>query len=298
MSGNGKGKGKGKKKDNGKAKEKPVDPYAYHRELNADEKKLVDGMRAKLKESEHKEDHKGQDVGELLRFLKARDFDLDKAFDMYSTHLKWKGEYKPQEIDTTKIQREIATGKFRVMPEDKNGNVTFVIRAVKHIPGVVPLDDTIRYGVYMVEQALKMLPKGKEQLNVVYDRTGFTRKNFDRALISQFAHVMEANYPERIGKILIYASDWLFNLLWKIVKPFMPTATVKKVSILNTSDLHGEMLKLYDEENLWYRMGGKWHDAAENTSEGDEKKKKDESSTPKDDEEAVKKEFESLESSN
>ncbi len=48
---------------------------------------MVDDMREKLSASEHAEIFKGKDVGELLRFLKARDFNVDKAWEMYSTHL-------------------------------------------------------------------------------------------------------------------------------------------------------------------------------------------------------------------
>jgi len=233
-------------------------------------------MRKKLTESDHGKKYKGEDVAELLRFLKARDNDLEKTWTMYSTHLEWRDSYKPSEIDPESIKDEIISRKLRLLPTDNEGSVTIAFCAGKHFPGVRPLEDTIKYLVWTAEKAVKLLPPGKEKFNIIYDRRGFTRKNFDRTLISSLAHLLEANYPERVHLILIYRSDWLFNLLYAIVKPFLPAATVKKIRMLDTSKLNEEMLKYYEEDNLWHRYGGKWHDEEANTSEGEGEKMSEE----------------------
>lgn len=226
-------------------------------------------MRAKLHEEFRDADKEAKfgKVGDLLRFLKARDFDIEKAWTMYSEHLKWREEFKPEEITYESIAAEAKLKKLRIHPPDKDGNITLVLCAGNHVPGEFPLDHTMRYTVYMAERAIAMMPPGQEKLNFIYDRTGFTRKNFDKSLLSSLGHLFEANYPERVAHIYVYQTDWLFSLLYIVVKPFLPAATVKKIKLLDTGDLKAEMLKLYEEDMLWHRFGGKWRDEDELTDE-------------------------------
>jgi len=253
---------------------------------------MVKEMRNKLGASKHVNlGDKGDDVGEILRFLRARDNNVNKAFEMYSAHLDWWEAFKPSELDPETFQEELKIRKLRLLPPDREGHPTIVFCAAKHVAGVRPQEETLRYLVWTVINAVHLLPPGEEKFNVIYYRRGFSRKNMDRSLLTAVAHLLEANFPERVHLILVYSADWLFALLYKIVRPFLPTATVKKIRILEkSSDLREAMLKWYDEDSLWHRHGGRWHDAAENTSEDEEEegsadnqeeRDRDESSEPK-----------------
>jgi len=45
--------------------------------------------------------------------------------------------------------------------------------------------------------------------------------------------------------------------------------------MLNTSDLKGEMLKFYEEKNLWDQYGGQFHDKEEEEEEKEKEKEKE-----------------------
>lgn len=65
-------------------------------------------MRGKLKDSEHAA--AGKDVGLLLRFLRARDFDVEKSHLMLVEALEYLNEHKPHEITAEELGDEIKTG--------------------------------------------------------------------------------------------------------------------------------------------------------------------------------------------
>jgi hypothetical protein len=231
--------------------------FKYHRELTKQETEGVLAMKALCEKHEFK--NAGKDVGELLRFLRAREFKIADAWTMYETHIKWRESYKPESITPEQIPNEIKLGKVCLLPPDKLGRPSMVLLAAKHLPGVVPFDETVRYITYMLEMTIKNLPSEVEQIVFIYDRTDFERKNFDLDLIKAIAAIVEANYPERVGNVLILKPNWLFNLLFALVKPFVPNETEKKIKVIE-SPVTKELLKYYNEENLWERWGGKYTD--------------------------------------
>lgn len=108
----------------------------------------------------------GDDVGELLRFLKARDWNVAKAWDQYQAHLVcsmmrldlpaqiWRAEFKPENITAADIPNEKDKGKFALLPPAKDGSATLAFFAAKHIPGEIPPEETMKYVVYMLEKAI------------------------------------------------------------------------------------------------------------------------------------------------
>lgn len=98
---------------------------------------------------------------------------------------------------------------------------------------------------------------GVEKFNLIFDREGFQRKCFDPSLLKALANTFEKVYPERIEKIYVKDVNWLFWLTFKIVKPFLPTATAAKIVLLG-SDTRTELLNHIDEDQLWTRYGGSW----------------------------------------
>lgn len=65
-------------------------------------------MRERLKATEY--EHAGEDVGQLLRFLRARDFDVNKSHPMLVEALEFFKTFQPEKITPSDLGDEIRTG--------------------------------------------------------------------------------------------------------------------------------------------------------------------------------------------
>jgi len=196
-------------------------------------------------------DHSDQ---ELTRFLRATKLDLDKSETLMTDAIKWYNANRPDLITEDKIKRELMFEKAFWHGKDKKNRPLLVIKGARHIVETRDLNETMMFGIYKIEQGkILMKDNGVDKYCIIYDRTNYTRKNFDFDLMKKMVELARF-YPERVSTIYIINPDWLFNVLFAIVKPFMDPVTLSKTRTV--SDVK-ELLKDIDEEQLHTDYGGK-----------------------------------------
>jgi hypothetical protein len=229
--------------------------------LTDQEAKGVAGLRNKLAASDWAGSPLVKDTSRLVKFLRARDYDVDKAYDQFVTMLKWRKEYKPEDITEEEVKRYADLGSSMWLPmRDKLGREVLLIFGGLHIPAQTTHEETFRFVVRSVEQRYKAAPPGSDwQILVINDRLGFTRQNFDREALGNLIKILSQYYPEIVGDILVLRVNWLFWVLWKIVSIFFDPKMTSKITI-GGSDAKADVLKFFDEQNLWSFYGGpqKW----------------------------------------
>jgi len=134
--------------------------------------------------------NEGQDVGELLRFLRAREFKIPATFKMYCEYLKWKREKKPELITKKDVMKQYNKGKLLLLPNDKHGRPTILLLGRNHLPGEADIEEVMDLIHFTLCEAVKRflrhrflflflilyrMPEGVEQVLFLYDRTGFQR---------------------------------------------------------------------------------------------------------------------------
>ena len=136
----------------------------------------------------------------LLRFLRARKWDVNKAVVMLVSTMRWRlvemhvdddvmegGEAKAieqSESSDPEIKRlgadfmdQTRMGKSFITGIDKQGRPICCIRVRMHKIGVHSEKSTERYTVHMIETARLMLPRPIETAVILFDMTGFTLAN-------------------------------------------------------------------------------------------------------------------------
>ena len=91
---------------------------------------------------------------------------------------------------------------------------------------------------------------------VIWDREGFTKKNFDRSLLKvmkELLQVLQDYYAERLSYVYILHPNWFFKTLFAMIKPFLNDNTKKKIRIL---DKPSELHKYFTADNLLLEHGG------------------------------------------
>ena len=75
----------------------------------------------------------------------------------------------------------------------------------------------------------------------IYDRKGFSySKNFDKKMFSvlkKLVSILQDCYAERLFRIYVLDVNWVFKMLYAVVKPFLDVKTKAKICITTRSEL-------------------------------------------------------------
>ncbi|XP_010459959.1 PREDICTED: random slug protein 5-like [Camelina sativa] len=198
----------------------------------------------------------------ITRYLAARNGHVKKATNMLKETLKWRTQYKPEEIRWEEIAREAETGKiYRANYTDKYGRTVLVMKPSSQ--NTKSYKGQIRFLVYCMENAILNLSDNQEQMVWLIDFHGFNMSHISLKVSRETAHVLQEHYPERLGMAILYNPPKIFEPFYKMVKPFLEPKTCNKVKFVYSDDnLSKKLLEdLFDIEQLEVAFGGKNSDA-------------------------------------
>jgi hypothetical protein len=74
------------------------------------------------------------DDGELLRFLRSKNFDKDAAAKAYVKHQKWRTEFVPNgHFTEAELPEELSAKKIFWISQDKKGRPAILVRGKDHV---------------------------------------------------------------------------------------------------------------------------------------------------------------------
>lgn len=217
--------------------------------------KIIEEYKKLVPTQEHIEVY--TDLDTTTRFLIARKFNEKKAIEMWTNWRKWRIEYKVDNITEVEIENELKMGKAFFHGYDKENRPCLVIKVKRHRPGQISVEETVRYGVYLIEKGIKLAEaRGSDKMVVIYDREGFENKNFDKKLATvmrSLLTILQDYYAERLAKMYVLFPNWFYKLMFGVVKPFMDEKTKKKILLVNKVE---ELQKDFDRSELLIEHGG------------------------------------------
>ncbi|KAI1612531.1 CRAL-TRIO domain-containing protein [Exophiala viscosa] len=216
----------------------------------------------------------------LLRFLRARKWDVEKALVMLVSTMRWRsqeqhvdddiilrgegGALEDSQSSDPAVKREgtdfltqLRMGKSFLHGTDKEGRPLCFVRVRLHKGGEQTERSLERYTVYVIETARLALRPPVETACIVFDMTHFSMANMDYTPVKFMIKVFEANYPESLGAVLVHKSPWIFQGVWKIIRGWLDPVVAGKVHF--TSDVHdlekfipkSQIIKELDGEEAW-----------------------------------------------
>ncbi|GJP97187.1 CRAL/TRIO domain protein [Aspergillus niger] len=219
----------------------------------------------------------------LLRFLRARKWDVKNALVMLISTLRWRlldvkldedimknGEQsalkKSQSSDPAEKKAgedfllQMRMGKSFLHGVDKLGRPICVVRVRLHKAADQETEALDRFTVYTIETARMMLAPPVETACVVFDMTDFSLANMDYHPVKYMIKCFEANYPECLGVVLIHKAPWIFSGIWNIIKGWLDPVVASKIQFTkNVQDLEKFipkdriMKELEGDENWAYK---------------------------------------------
>ncbi|KAG5184820.1 phosphatidylinositol transfer protein PDR16 [Tribonema minus] len=198
---------------------------------------------AEMRSQFAEQDGQGMDLDDqcLLRYLRARQYDLPKASAMLQHTLDWRRDFGVQKILSgdimETIRRENATGKIYVRGEDTQGRVCLIMRPSQENTHMH--DDQMKHLVYQMERArltLQRKTSGMGKLCMVIDYAGYSLRNAPPMRTSRSTlNIVQDHYPELLGVSYMMNPPYIFTGFWKIIYPFIDHVTRQKFVFVNSS---------------------------------------------------------------
>ncbi|ODM94273.1 SEC14-like protein 2 [Orchesella cincta] len=184
-----------------------------------------------------------QDDAFLIRWLRARNLDIEKAYDMLNKSLEWRKEHKVDGIlEREDVPEDIKKKTpFAHCGLDKEG-YPILLLPVGRQDGRTLLeshgfDTCFRYNTINCEKVMKMLKDLSEQqgrkvtqIVEIIDLDGYSYRQLTSKACRDFMVKMQTTVDIMIQSMVINAPK-IFHILFSVLKPFIPKQTLEKVDI-------------------------------------------------------------------
>lgn len=212
----------------------------------------------------------------LLRFLRARKWDVHAALIMMVSTMHWRskemhvdddimlnGEESalnaaktasgPEKKEAEDFLQQLRMGKSFLHSTDKDGRPCCYVRVRLHRQGEQTEKSLERFTVYTIETARMLLRPPVDTATIVFDMTDFSMANMDYTPVKFMIKCFEANYPESLGSVLVYKAPWIFNQIWKIIKGWLDPVVAQKVHFCSNVE---ELSEWIPKSRIMKELGG------------------------------------------
>ncbi|XP_051173287.1 protein real-time [Leptopilina boulardi] len=180
----------------------------------------------------------------LLRFLRASEFSVEKAKEMLTQSLHWRKKYQIDklldEYEMPQVVKDYFPGGWHHF--DKEGRPLYILRLgqmdVKGLLKSIGEDELLLLALHICEEGLQLMEEATNisghpvsQWTLLIDLEGLNMRHLWRPGIKallRIIEIVEANYPETLGRVLIMRAPRCFPILWTLISTFIHENTRNK----------------------------------------------------------------------
>ncbi|ODN03993.1 SEC14-like protein 2 [Orchesella cincta] len=238
--------------------------------LTAKEKRALDQLKERVAPIVPHEYMK-QDIY-LIRWLRARNLDVNQAETMLLENLKWRKENRMDNIlneDFSELDRDYP---FQIQYEDKEGKPIVTanfgdwdIRKLAISGKISSLNRHIDRGFEMVtDKVRKLQESGKvvAQWDFIINMENYKLSTAGLLTMSSYVPVSvntyENHFPAHADKIMLINTPAIFELVLNIIRPIMSPLTRQTLKVYNTNkeQWQKELFEIVDRNELPPEYGG------------------------------------------
>ncbi|CAO3630699.1 unnamed protein product [Cunninghamella blakesleeana] len=190
----------------------------------------------------------------VLRFLRARKWDLDAGYNMLVNCLRWRLVMRVDDITAlgeTGLQKELEqlkpgmgesfldnlhSNKSVLGGPDKDGRGISYINVRFHKKEDQDFETIKLMTLYVMETSRMIVHQPVESCCIVFNLEGFTLANMDFDFVKFLLGCFEAYYPETLGSCLIHKAPWVFSTVWTMITPLLDPVVASKIHFTKNID--------------------------------------------------------------
>lgn len=201
----------------------------------------------------------------VLRFLRARKWDVAEAMCMLGETVAWrlefdvesltyKGEEGVKKDGEDGLMLQFRSKKCYTYGHDKKARPIVHVRPRFHDPKAQSEEDVQKFTVFTIENARLCLQDPVDTAAVIFDLSDFALSNMDYSAVKFIIKCFENHYPESLGFILIHKAPWIFQGIWNIIKNWIDPVVAAKISFTKNFE---DMNQFIEAKYIPKELGGK-----------------------------------------
>lgn len=205
----------------------------------------------------------------LLKFLRARDFKVNEAFEMLKKTLKWRKEMKIDSILDEDFGFDLESAAYMNGVDREGHSVCYNIYGVfageeiyqKSFGSEEKRREFLRWRCYVTEkwiQKLDLKPGGVSsllQINDLKNCPGPSKKEI-RIATNQIVSILQDNYPEMVAKNIFINVPFWYYALNALLSPFLTQRTKSKFVVARPAKVTETLIKYIPIEEIPVNYGG------------------------------------------
>lgn len=216
-----------------------------------EEKAKIDDLRRRAKDHFTAEEQ-NEDFF-LMRWLRARNMNVDKAEEMLKNSLQWRKETGADTI----LEKEDFPDKYKkrfmfgLFGEDEEGCSILLLPAGRHNHRMLieneGMEATLRWNIVWMEKVEGYIREARQKTgkpiytyHEIIDMEHYSLKAFTYKpavdYILETQKMFDANYPDILKTVTVINAPKMFALLFSILKPLIDKNTLDKVSIFGSDE--------------------------------------------------------------
>ncbi|KAJ8464539.1 hypothetical protein OPV22_027091 [Ensete ventricosum] len=205
----------------------------------------------------------------LLKFLRARDFDVGEAHAMLLRCAEWRREFGADGVAEEELVglKEVEGVVAYMHGWDRRGhpvcyNAYGVFKDAAMYERVLgdadKLQRFLRWRVQVMERGIRLLhlrPGGVNSIIQVTDLKDMPKREL-RAASNHILSLFQDNYPEMVARKVFINVPWYFSLLYAMTSPFLTERTKSKFVIAREGNVAETLYKFIRPEFVPVQYGG------------------------------------------
>ncbi|KAI8466429.1 MAG: CRAL-TRIO domain-containing protein [Monoraphidium minutum] len=174
---------------------------------------------------------------QIRRWLAARGWDPARAAADLTAHAAWRAGFAPTgRVLDSEVANDVGQGKVVMTGPDRAGRSVLVFIGKNHFPRPDQAE-VQRFFCYSADAGIALSKTGGAPgVVLVFMARGFGWANFDIAGLSMLFRMVHTHYVERLAVMYIHGASRAFQILFKVVEPFVHPDTRRKVVLLPCDD--------------------------------------------------------------
>lgn len=205
----------------------------------------------------------------LLKFLRAREFKVNEAFEMLKKTLEWRKEFKTDSILEEELGQDISSVAYMNGVDREGHPICYNIYGVlenqelyqKTFGTEEMRNQFLRWRIQLMEKGIQKLdfkPGGVTsllQINDLSNSPGPSKKEI-RIATKQAVGLLQDNYPEFVARNIFINVPFWYYALNALLSPFLTQRTKSKFVFVRPSKVTETLLKYISVEEIPVQYGG------------------------------------------